>query len=79
MTVTTLRKKVHQYLDEADEDVLEVVYRLMKLYSPDNTQSLLTDEQKEELEKRANLYLEGRMKTSSWEDVRKRARKLCLN
>ena len=78
MRVATLRKKVHQYLDDADEKVLEVVYQMMKRYSAESIESNLTDEQKEELERRTELYLQGKIKTVPWEDVKKRARKAAV-
>jgi hypothetical protein len=44
MTTTTIRNKVHKYIDEADSNVLEVVYKLLEEYRQSNA-SLLTEEQ----------------------------------
>lgn len=74
MTKTAIRKKVHQYVDEAEENVLEVVYKLLKLYSGEDSDSLMSEEQKSEIDKRSLLYREGKSKTSSWNSVKKRTR-----
>jgi len=73
MTSTALRKKVHQYVDDVDDNLLEVVYNLFKLYNEED-ESLMTKEQKSELDKRAQLYREGKLKTYSWKEVKARAK-----
>jgi len=74
MTSTALRKKVHQYVDSVDDSLLEVVYNLFKLYREEDD-SLLTKEQKTELDKRAELYRAGKLKTFSWKEVKEKARR----
>ena len=71
MTTTAIRTKVHKYIDEADSNVLEVVYKLLEVYRQSNA-SLLTDEQKKEVLKRSTLYKAGKMKGYSLAEVRKR-------
>ena len=61
MTTTTIRTKVHKYIDEADTNVLEVVYKLLEVYRQNNA-SLLTNEQQKETVKRLELYKSGKMK-----------------
>ena len=73
MTSTALRKKVHQYVDNVDDSLLEVVYNLFKLYKEED-KSLMTKEQKTDLDKRAQLYREGKLKTYSWKEVKAKAR-----
>lgn len=73
MTTTAIRSKLHKYIDEADNDVLEVVMKLLEVYRKGNT-SLLTAEQKEEVFKRVVLYKEGKMKGASLPEVRKRVK-----
>lgn len=73
MTTTAIRSKLHKYIDEADNDVLEVVMKLLEVYRKGNT-SLLTAEQKEEVFKRSVLYKEGKMKGVSLSEVRKRVK-----
>jgi hypothetical protein len=73
MTTTAIRSKVHKYIDEADNNVLEVVYKLLEVYRQNNT-SLLTEEQRKEVLKRSSLYKAGKMKSRSFTEVRKRLR-----
>ncbi len=37
MTTTAIRTKVHKYIDEADSNVLEVVYKLQEVYRQSNS------------------------------------------
>jgi len=71
MTAAAIRTKVHKYIDEADSNVLEVVYKLLEVYRQSNS-SLLTDEQQKEVLKRSALYKAGKMKAYSLAEVRKR-------
>ena len=74
MTTTAIRKKVHQYVDEAEEKVLEAMYQMLKLYVDEGSESLMSKEQKTEIDKRGKLYRQGKLKTSSWEEVKQRTR-----
>jgi len=73
MTTTAIRSKVHQYIDEADSNVLEVVYKLLEVYRQSNT-SLLSEEQQKEVLKRSALYKTGKMKAYNLSEVRKRVK-----
>lgn len=73
MTTTTIRTKVHKYIDEADINVLEVVYKLLEVYRQNNT-SLLSEEQQKEVLKRSALYKAGKTKGYSLAEVRKRVK-----
>ena len=73
MTPTAIRTKVHKYIDEADSNVLEVVYKLLEVYRQSNS-SLLTDEQQKEVIKRSALYKAGKTKGYSLAEVRKRVK-----
>lgn len=74
MTTIAIRNKVHKYIDEADSNVLEVVFKLLEVYRQNNT-SLLTDEQQKEVLKRSALYKAGKMKGFTLAEVRKRVKK----
>ena len=71
MTTTSIRNKVHKYIDEADSNVLEVVFKLLEVYRQSNA-SLLTEEQQKEVLKRSALYKAGKMKGYSLIEIRKR-------
>jgi hypothetical protein len=60
MTTTAIRKKVHQYVDEAGEGMLEVIYKLLKLHIDD--ESVLTPKQKQELDKTLSDHKAGKLK-----------------
>jgi hypothetical protein len=63
MTTTTLRKKVHQYIDDIDNDLLEAVYNILKIYKHDDgEQSRLTKEQKSSLDKTLSEHKAGKLK-----------------
>ena len=70
MTTSAIRSKVHKYIDEADNKVLEVVYQLLEVYRQSNS-SLLTDEQQKEVLKRSALYKAGKIKGYSLPEARK--------
>ena len=72
MTATSIRKKVHQYVDEAENNVLEAIYNMLKIYVDDDGKSLMSNSQKAEIDKRAREYREGKLKTFSWDEVKKR-------
>jgi putative addiction module component (TIGR02574 family) len=74
MTTTTIRKKVHQYIDEAGENVLEDIYQILKSHKHEGNASLMSKEQKAEIEKRSKFYRQGKLKASSWEEVKQRVR-----
>jgi hypothetical protein len=75
MTTTTIRSKVHKYIDEADSKVLEVIYQLLEVYRQTNS-SLMTAEQQKEVLKRSALYKAGKIKGYSIAEARKRVQKL---
>ena len=74
MTKSAILNKVHQYIDEADTQVIEVVYKLLEVYRQSNA-SLLTETQQQEVLKRSALYKVGKLKTYSLAEARERVRK----
>jgi hypothetical protein len=71
MTTAAIRTKVHKYIDEADSNVLEVVYKLLEVYRKNNS-SLLTDQQQKEVLKRSEMFKAGKVKSYSLSEVNKR-------
>lgn len=73
MTTSSIRTKVHKYIDEADANVLDVVYQLLEVYRQGNS-SLLTDEQKKEVLTRSESYKAGKTKGFSLSEARKQVK-----
>ena len=71
MTTTVIRTKVHKYIDEADSDVLEVVYKLLEVYRQSNS-SLLNEDQQKEVLKRSVQYKIGKAKVYTVAEARKK-------
>lgn len=74
MTSKTLKRKVIEYINHAEDNVIEAVYKMLKIYEDGEGNSLMSSEQKTEIERRSSLFKQGKLKTSSWADVKKRAR-----
>jgi len=70
MTATALRKKAHQYLDTVDDTMLKSIYALLKEYRKNQGETLLTEEQKVELDKRMEEHKSGKSKSYTWEEVK---------
>ena len=72
MTTTAIRKKVHQYVDDIDDSVLDVVYRMLKLYNEEEADgSLMTKEQKAELDKTLAEHKSGKLKYYTLSEAKK--------
>lgn len=71
MTTTAIRTKVHKYIEEADTDVLEVVYKLLEVYRQSNS-SLLNEDQQKEVLKRSVQYKAGKAKVYTVAEARKK-------
>jgi putative addiction module component (TIGR02574 family) len=47
---------------------------MLKIYEDSDGKSLMTSEQKSEIERRSALYRQGKLKTTSWNELKKRTR-----
>jgi hypothetical protein len=74
MTSKTIKKKVIEYINHAEDNVVEAVYKMLKIYEDSDGKSLMTTDQKSDIERRSALFRQGKLKTSSWTEVKKRAR-----
>jgi hypothetical protein len=74
MTSKTLKKKVIAYINHAEENVIEAVYKMLKIYEDIDGNSLMTTDQKSEIERRSAVFRQGKLKTSSWVEVKKRTK-----
>jgi hypothetical protein len=68
MTTAAIRTKLHQYIDEADVENLEMFYQLFEISLQNN--SSLTKEQKLEVLERSKLYKSGNTKGYSISEAR---------
>jgi putative addiction module component (TIGR02574 family) len=75
MTTLKIRQKVDEYLNRADERILKAVYAMLKEYGETPAQSMLSDEQYEEIEKRWKKYKNGKSKYYTLEEVKHRLQK----
>jgi Putative addiction module component len=76
MTSKAIKKKVIAYIDHADDNVLEAIYKMLKIYEDNDGKSLMSVAQKKEIENRSTLYRQGKIKTTTWSEVKKRAQSL---
>jgi hypothetical protein len=67
MNALTLRKKLHNYIDSIEQEKLEAIYTVLK--NEIEVDSLLTLEQKKELDSRLEEYMNEKGKNYSWNEV----------
>ncbi len=68
MNIEELRKKLHDYVDNADEMQLESIYQM---FIEATSNELITDEEMiEELDKRWDNYKSGKSRTYTLEEAR---------
>lgn len=61
MTTIAIRKKVHQFVDDIDNnELLEAVYNMLRVYT-NNKESVLTKEQRKELDKTLAEHKAGKL------------------
>lgn len=76
MTTTALRKKITSKVNKADDRLLELVNALIEKYEETLEEEYeLSAADKKEIDKRMKLYKEGKMKTHTPEEVRKKIMK----
>ena len=68
MSTPELKEKILDYIEHADEKVLEAIFTLLEA-SDDRYK--LTDEQISIVEERQADYLSGKSKAQDWEEVKK--------
>jgi len=76
MTTTALRTKIHQYIDEANNDILEVIAQLLEVYRQNNHASVLTKVQQEEVLQRSELYKQGKTKVYTLNEAKEKLKKV---
>ena len=67
MGASQIREELHQFINHADERVLNLIYGMMKA---DIEPGILTTEQQEDLDKRISSHKKGESKSHSWSEAR---------
>ena len=76
MTTVKIREKVFEYINHADERILKAVYAMLKEYEDTpGEKSMLSDKQYEVIEGRWKNHKNGKSKSYSLEEVKKRLQK----
>ncbi len=68
----TIRKEIHQYIDEADERFLNLIYGMIKADQEEVYLDEISSEEIQLIEERLAEYYKNPNNGSSWEDVEKR-------
>jgi hypothetical protein len=72
MGAAQIREELHQFINRADERILNLMYGMMKA---DSEKNMLTVEQQEDLDKRIASHKKGESKSYSWPEARKQIEK----
>jgi len=67
MGAAQIREELHQFIDNADERVLNLIYGMMKA---DTGKDILTKEQQEDLDNRIDRHKKGESESYSWSEAR---------
>ncbi|ANI88164.1 hypothetical protein A9P82_01850 [Arachidicoccus ginsenosidimutans] len=71
MTTTTIRQKLHQYIDTGDGKLLKLLYALAKEYSEDDDfEYTFSEEEIREFDNRRQKRLNGESKLYNWEEAK---------
>ncbi len=72
-TIIDIRKRIHDFIDQADEKMLRIFNELISAKSSDE-ESDIPKSFYEELDKRRERHLKGESKSYTWEEVKNQAR-----
>jgi len=72
METTTIRQKLHQYIDNSDEKLLKMMFAIAKEYNEEEYfEYEVTAKEIKILNERRQKRLSGESTIHSWEDVKK--------
>lgn len=74
MTTSAIRKKVIEYVNHAEPNIVEAVYKIIQVMEGDSNASIMTVSQKKEAERISKGVKEGKIKTLTWSEVKKTVR-----
>jgi len=72
-TIIDIRKRIHEFIDQADEKMLRIFNELISAKSSDE-ESDIPKSFYEELDKRRERHLKGESKSYTWEEIKNQAR-----
>ena len=75
MTTIKIRKEIQNYIENADERMLKMVYAMLKEYeNTEYSESVLTMEQQDEINKRWGSHKNGKSQSYSIQEVKQYAK-----
>jgi hypothetical protein len=72
MKTTNIREAIRDYISEADDRFVQMVYAMMKVNQEEET---LTEKEEEELKRRIARHESGESRSYSWPEARARIEK----
>lgn len=72
MSTTKIRELLRDYISEADDRFVQMVYAMMKV---NQEEVLLSEAEQEEIDRRVARHKKGESKSYSWAEVRSRIEK----
>ena len=75
MGTTQIRDELHQFINQADERILRLIYGMMKADIDDEGDYLLTEDHKQILDERLAAHESAPEEGSKWEEVKARIKK----
>lgn len=73
-TTIDLKKKIHEFIDQADERILKIISAIINVEKNDEEAQTVPDSFYEQLNKRRERHLKGESKSYTWDEVKTRAR-----
>ncbi|MGM0945807.1 MAG: addiction module protein [Bacteroidota bacterium] len=67
MQNSILKEKLHQAVDSADSQLLEILFSIVSEFNESNCE--LTPQQQAELKRRLELFDSGKMKFATWDEM----------
>lgn len=67
MRITAIKQQLHDYIDSAEDKKLKAIYTLLEDDITEGYQ--FSDDQKQELDRRYNDYMNGVGKTYTWDET----------
>jgi len=75
MRTAEMRQALHEFINQADDRVLKLIYGMMKADTDDDNDYMLSDAHRQILDERLAAHEAAPTEGSSWEDVKSRLKK----